>query len=103
LGTQLANLSNAKLELLYALETTVEHSEDQYTLIHQKQQMANLQANVYEVPGAHEPPKVAKEHATYAACQVPSQSKFIEINHQLLISPHYRNRIRKNPKTFENA
>ena len=34
-------------------------------------------------PGAHEPPKAVKEHATYAACQVPSQSKFIEINCQL--------------------
>jgi len=41
LGTQLANLSNAKLELLYALETSVEHSEDQYTQIHQQQGMAN--------------------------------------------------------------
>jgi len=26
----------------------------------------------------------AKEHATYAACQVPSQSKFIKINRHLL-------------------
>ena len=50
LGTQLANLSNAKLELLYALETSVEYSEDQY-IIHHKQRMANLQANVYVVPG----------------------------------------------------
>jgi len=32
--------------------------------------------------GAHEP---LKEHATYAACQVPSQSKFIVINRQLLL------------------
>jgi len=35
------------------------------------------------LPGAHEPPKAAKEHATYATCQVPSQSKFIVINCQL--------------------
>ena len=26
------------------------------------------------------------EHASYAACQVPSQSKFIEINRQLLLN-----------------
>ena len=27
--------------------------------------------------GAYEPPKAAKEHATYTACRVPSQSKLI--------------------------
>jgi len=27
------------------------------------------------LPGAYEQPKAAKEHETYAACQVPSQSK----------------------------
>jgi len=34
--------------------------------------------------GAYEPPKAAKEHATYAVCQVPSQSKFK--THHYLIS-----------------
>ena len=38
---------------------------------------------MYVLSGAHEP---AKEHTTYAACQVPSQSKFIEINCQLLLN-----------------
>jgi len=36
--------------------------------------------------GALKPPKAAKEHATYAACQVPSKSKFVEINCQLLLN-----------------
>ena len=36
------------------------------------------------VSGAHEPPKVAKEHETYASCQVPSQSKFIGHYNQLV-------------------
>jgi len=49
----------------------------------------------YVISGAHEPPK---EHATYAAYRVPSQSKFIVINRQLLLNsfhiwkvfwPHY--------------
>ena len=29
----------------------------------------------YVIPGAYEPLKVGKEHETYAACRVPSQSK----------------------------
>ena len=32
---------------------------------------------VLVIPGAYEPPKAAKEHTTYIACRVPSQSKFI--------------------------
>jgi len=28
-------------------------------------------------PGAYEPPKAAKEHETYTACRVPSQSQLI--------------------------
>ena len=37
----------------------------------------------YTSPGAHELPK---EHPTYATCQEPSKSKFIEINRQLLLN-----------------
>jgi len=36
----------------------------------------------YTIPGAYEPPK---EHETCVTCQVPSQSKFIKINCQLLL------------------
>ena len=39
---------------------------------------------LYVKPGAHELPKAAKEHETYASCQVPSQSKFIGYNNQLV-------------------
>jgi len=38
------------------------------------------------LPGAYDLPKAAKKHETYATCQVPSQSKFIEINRQLLLN-----------------
>ena len=34
--------------------------------------------------GALEPPKAAKEHETYASCQVPSQSKFIGHYNQIV-------------------
>ena len=39
---------------------------------------------LYVVAGAHEPPKVAKEHETYTSCQVPSQSKFIGHHNQIV-------------------
>ena len=35
---------------------------------------------VFVTSAAYEPPKAAKEHETYTACQVPSQSKSIAKN-----------------------
>ena len=38
---------------------------------------ALLFTHTYVCTGAYEPPKAAKEHETYTACRVPSQSKLI--------------------------
>jgi len=43
-----------------------------------------MASGIYATAGAYESPKAMKEHETYTTCQVPSQSKFIEIKRQLL-------------------
>ena len=39
-----------------------------------------MHIHICNISSLYEPPKAAKEHATYTACQVPSQSKSITKN-----------------------
>jgi len=55
----------------------VQHKAASYRFVtvHIQSMLRQLKWESFE-PGAYEPPKAAKEHATYAVRRVPSQSKF---------------------------
>jgi len=65
------------------------HPSKQYNEVHPywnyyKITIMCLRISKSVLSGAYEPLKAAKEHETYASCQVPSQSKFIGHYYQLV-------------------